>query len=116
VSDRNLTIEQIELLRPLQGDPSRYYLQLARFGDDYSKLAIQVVGDEPLSGGVARAFAESVGNEAGVTLDADQWRQISRRLAEEDFGSREIAFSRGEPSLDLSVTYIRDYHVRVLSV
>jgi Ca2+-binding RTX toxin-like protein len=98
------------------GNPALYYALLAEAGDRYGLLALDVVNPVGYEGAVARNYANSVGEEIGVTLSGQQWFDLSVQLMERDLAARERKLTATGSFLNLSGETIRNYHVAVFDI
>lgn len=94
-----------------------YYGLLANKGYTYAELALDVVNSQGGAGGVARAFAENIGNITGGNgnISATEWANISLELMQADFVARDSIFNSGNTDVTLPVSIIRDYHTAVFA-
>lgn len=101
-----LSSSQLSVLRyhSNAGDRIAYYMALADFGDEYGRLALDVVLNNYLSGAAANTFF--LDQSGGV--DNDTLATISLRLMQADFARRD-QLNGG----DLTVDDIQTYHREV---
>jgi hypothetical protein len=98
------------------GDPALYYALLAEAGDRYGLLALDVVNPIGFEGAAARNYANSVGEEIGVTLSGQQWFNLSVKLMQRDLAAREDKLVETGSFLNLPGLTIRNYHVAIFNI
>jgi hypothetical protein len=121
MTEQVLTASDISTLQTLvtqdtQAGRVAYYEFLADRGYAYAELALGVVTDDGLAGITARDYAETVSQQAGITLTNADWDYISQSLMEADFLARQTAFDNnpGSPAT-LDWQDIQLYHNNVFA-
>ena len=97
------------------GDRIGYWQTLAGWGFKYANLALGVVLNDTLNGGIANSFAAEEASDVSVTMNAASWAQVGQDLMRADFDARVDLHDTSPEIAELSVSKIRDYHTQVFS-
>src|SRR5690242_10854529 len=115
MSNNRLTAAALSQLQTYAANNDRYdyWSLLSNLGDQYAKLALQVVTGNTLDGFIANNYAASfapTGSALGDAGNTQAWWPIGVQLMQADLQARLNAISNNTDPLRLSFQTIQAYH------